>query len=146
MFLTSLKQTCNEYLIKFSENQSAPKLEKRKTSPCVPNLLRVLVSRILGYHNLCSPDYHHVHYATSKYVYTSNVGSTKWLMASCPRHRAFSIVNVYTLYMLQRFQIPTKWLLSCALVCTLEIVFSNVLLYCWAVLCDESHNRFTLNI
>ena len=31
MFLTSLKQTCNEYLIKFSENQSAPKRENRKT-------------------------------------------------------------------------------------------------------------------
>ena len=58
LFLTSLKQTCNEYLIKFSENQSAPKLENRKTSPCspcAPNLLHVLVSRILGYHNLCSP-------------------------------------------------------------------------------------------
>ena len=58
LFLTSLKQTCNEYLIKFSENQNAPKLENRKTSPCspcAPNLLHVLVSRILGYHNLCSP-------------------------------------------------------------------------------------------
>ena len=58
MFLTSLKQICNEYLIKFSENQSAPKLENRKTppcSPCAPNLLHVLVSRILGCHNLCSP-------------------------------------------------------------------------------------------
>ena len=58
MFLTSLKQTCNEYLIRFSENQSAPKLENRKTSPCspcAPNLLHVLVSRIPGYHNLCSP-------------------------------------------------------------------------------------------
>ena len=52
------KQTCNGYLIKFSENQSAPKLENRKTSPCspcAPNLLHVLVSRTLGYHNLCSP-------------------------------------------------------------------------------------------
>ena len=41
-----------------SENQSAPKLENRKTSPCspcAPNLLHVLVSRILGHHNLCSP-------------------------------------------------------------------------------------------
>ena len=60
MSLTSLKQICNEYLIKFSENQSAPKLENRKTSPCspsAPNLLHVLVSRILGYHNLCSPDW-----------------------------------------------------------------------------------------
>ena len=59
MFLTSLKQICNEYLIKFSENQSAPKLENRKTSPCsscAPNLLHVLVSRIVGHHNLCSPD------------------------------------------------------------------------------------------
>ena len=58
MFLTSLKQTCNEYLIKFSENQSAPKLGNRKTSPCspcAPNSLHVLVSRIIGYHNLCSP-------------------------------------------------------------------------------------------
>ena len=53
-----LKQICNEYLMKFSENQSAPKLENRKTSPCspcAPNVLHVLVSRILGYHNLCSP-------------------------------------------------------------------------------------------
>ena len=61
LFLTSLKQICNECLIKFSENQSAPKLENRKTSPCsscAPNLLHVLVSRILGYHNLCSPAYH----------------------------------------------------------------------------------------
>ena len=58
MFLTSLKQTCSEYLIKFSENQSAPKLENRKTSPCspcAPNLPHVLLSRIPGYHNLCSP-------------------------------------------------------------------------------------------
>ena len=30
MFLTSLKQICNEYLIKFSENPSAPKLENRE--------------------------------------------------------------------------------------------------------------------
>merc|ERR1712156_717283 len=58
LFLTSLKQTCSEYLIKFSENQSAPKLENRKTSPCspcAPNLPHVLLSRIPGYHNLCSP-------------------------------------------------------------------------------------------
>ena len=44
---------------RFSENQSAPRLENRKTSPCspcAPNLLHVLVSRIPGYHNLCSPD------------------------------------------------------------------------------------------
>ena len=43
---------------RFSENQSAPKLENRKTSPCslcAPNLLHMLVSWILGYHNLCSP-------------------------------------------------------------------------------------------
>ena len=54
-----LKQICNEYLMKFSENQSAPKLENRKTSPCspcAPNLLHVLMSRTTGYHNLCSPD------------------------------------------------------------------------------------------
>ena len=60
MFLTSLKQTCSEYPIKFSENQSAPKLENRKTSPCspcAPNLPHVLLSRIPGYHNLCSPDW-----------------------------------------------------------------------------------------
>ena len=47
MFLTSLKQICNEYLIKFSENQSAPKLENRKTSPCstcAPNLLHCTCS------------------------------------------------------------------------------------------------------
>ena len=58
MFLTSLKQTCNEYLIKFSENQGAPKLENRKTSPCslcAPNLLHVLPSRMVGWRNLCNP-------------------------------------------------------------------------------------------
>ena len=55
MFLTSLKQTCNECLIKFSENQSAPKLENRKTSPRAPNLLHVLPSQMVGWHNLCSP-------------------------------------------------------------------------------------------
>ena len=36
-------------------------MENRKTSPCspcAPNLLHVLVSRILGYHNLCSPAIH----------------------------------------------------------------------------------------
>ena len=46
---------------RFSENQSAPRLENRKTSPCspcAPNLLHVLVSRTLGYHNLCSPVLH----------------------------------------------------------------------------------------
>ena len=37
MFLTSLKQICNEYLIKFSENQSAPKLENRKTHSATLN-------------------------------------------------------------------------------------------------------------
>ena len=47
MFLISLKQICNEYLIKISENQSAPNMENRKSSPCspcAPNLLHVLVS------------------------------------------------------------------------------------------------------
>ena len=58
MFLTSLKQICNEYLIKFSENQSASKLENRKTSPCsprAPNLLHVFPSRMVGWHKLCNP-------------------------------------------------------------------------------------------
>ena len=44
---------------RFSENQSAHRLENRKTSPCspcAPNLLHVLVSWIPGYHNLCSPE------------------------------------------------------------------------------------------
>ena len=69
MFLTSLKQTCSEYLIKFSENQSAPKLEKGKTSPCspcAPNLPHVLLSRIPGYHNLCSPADRHTHTQTDR--------------------------------------------------------------------------------
>ena len=63
MLLTSLKQTCNEYLIKFSENQSAPKLENRKTSPCsphAPNLLHLLPSRMVGWHKLCSPVFSYV--------------------------------------------------------------------------------------
>ena len=57
--MTSLKQTGNEYLIKFSENHSAPKLENRKTSPCsprAPNLLHVLPSRMVGWNKLCNPD------------------------------------------------------------------------------------------
>ena len=61
--MTSLKQTCNEYLIKFSENQSAPKLENRKTSPCsphAPNLLHLLPSRMVGWHKLCSPVFSYV--------------------------------------------------------------------------------------
>ena len=43
---------------RFSENQSAPRLENRKISrcsPCASNLLHVLLSRIVGQHNLCSP-------------------------------------------------------------------------------------------
>ena len=58
MFLTSLKQTYNEYLIKFSENQSASKLESWKTSPCsppAPNLFHALPSRLVGWHKLCNP-------------------------------------------------------------------------------------------
>ena len=50
---------------RFSENQSAPRLENRKTSPCSPcspNLLHVLVSWILGYHNLCSPGLSNVYF------------------------------------------------------------------------------------
>ena len=57
---------------RFSENQSAPRLENRKTSPCspcAPHLLHVLVSRILRYHNLCSPgmviSYYQVHWEVS---------------------------------------------------------------------------------
>ena len=58
LVLTSLKQICNEYLIKFSENQSAPKLENRKTSPYfpgAPNLLHVLTSRMVGWNEICNP-------------------------------------------------------------------------------------------
>ena len=43
---------------RFSENQSAPKLENRSTSPCsprAPNLLHMLPSRMVGWHNLWSP-------------------------------------------------------------------------------------------
>ena len=43
---------------RFSENQSAPKLENRKTSPCsprAPNLLHVLPSRMVGWNELCTP-------------------------------------------------------------------------------------------
>ena len=77
MFLTPLKQICNEYLIKFSENQSTPKLENRKTSPCspcAPNLLHVLISRIPGYHNLCSPGLQWILYSslTNEYFFIIN--------------------------------------------------------------------------
>ena len=43
---------------RFSENQSAPKLENRKTSPCSPRapiLLHVLPSRMVGWNELCNP-------------------------------------------------------------------------------------------
>ena len=42
---------------RFSENQSAPKLENRKTSSCsprAPNLLHVLPPRMIGWNELCS--------------------------------------------------------------------------------------------
>ena len=45
---------------RFSENQSAPKLENRKTPPCsprAPNLLHVLPSRMVGWNELCNPVY-----------------------------------------------------------------------------------------
>ena len=41
----------------FSENQSTPKLENRKTSPCsprAPNFLQVLPSRMVGWNELCN--------------------------------------------------------------------------------------------
>ena len=44
---------------RFSENQTAPKLENRKTSPCsprAPNILHVLPSRMVGWNELCNPD------------------------------------------------------------------------------------------
>ena len=80
LFLTSLKQICNECLIKFSGNQSAPKLENRKTSPCfpcAPNLLHVLVSLIPGYHNLCSPVEHISHLQLLRIFKTDNARETK---------------------------------------------------------------------
>ena len=79
LFLTSLKQICNEYLIKFSENQSAPKFENRKTSPCspcAPNLLHVLMSRTTGYHNLCSPGL--VHISCISWAYLGHILGISW--------------------------------------------------------------------
>ena len=43
---------------RFSENQSAPRLENKKTSPCspcAPNLFHVLPSRMVGWNKLCNP-------------------------------------------------------------------------------------------
>ena len=43
---------------RFSENQSTPKLENKKTSPCsprAPNLFHVLPSRMVGWNKLCNP-------------------------------------------------------------------------------------------
>ena len=45
-------------MIKFSENQSAPRVENRKTSPCsprAPNLLHMLPSWMVGWNELCNP-------------------------------------------------------------------------------------------
>ena len=42
---------------RFSENQTTPKLENRKTSPCspcAPNLLHVLPSQMVGWNELCN--------------------------------------------------------------------------------------------
>ena len=42
------------------ENQSAPRLENRKTSQCsprAPNLPHVLPSRMVGWHELCNPEF-----------------------------------------------------------------------------------------
>ena len=85
---------------RFSENQSAPRLENRKTSPCIPcapNLLHVLVSRILGYHSLCSPGYayaftyygdHYLHHdctihAPSFLCFFIFCGGQTWNVSSC---------------------------------------------------------------
>ena len=46
---------------RFSENQSALKLENRKRSPCsprAPNLLHVLPSRMVGWNELCNSVVH----------------------------------------------------------------------------------------
>ena len=67
---------------RFSENQSAPRLENRKTSPCspcAPNLLHVLVSRIPGYHNLCSPDIWLKHFTLESRLALANVWSNLFL-------------------------------------------------------------------
>ena len=55
LFLTSLKQICNEYLIKL--HLSWRKGKTSPCSPCVPNLLHVLPSWMVGWHKLCSPAY-----------------------------------------------------------------------------------------
>ena len=85
---------------RFSENQSAPRLENRKTSPCIPcapNLLHVLVSRILGYHSLCSPGYayaftyygdHYLHHdctihAPSFLCFFIFCGGQAWNVSNC---------------------------------------------------------------
>ena len=92
MFLTSLKQTCNEYLIKFSENQSAPKLENtsvenRRTSPCsprAPNLLHVLPSRMVGWNDLCTPDPQPVTYHLKNGItkFSNSFGHKQWFTQS----------------------------------------------------------------
>ena len=48
----------HEQRARFSENQSTPKLENRKTTPCsprAPNLLHMLPSRMAGLKELCNP-------------------------------------------------------------------------------------------
>ena len=104
LFLTSLKQTCNEYLIKFSKNQSAPKLENRKTSPCspcAPNLLHVLISRIPGYHNLCSP--------VASLVWNVNdlsVSLTQW--EKIPECKIFSFSRCWGHWVCSQFALSSK--------------------------------------
>ena len=54
-------------------------MENRKTSPCspcAPNLLHVLVSRMLGYHNLCSPAGTH-HYHQHQHLFTIATNQNK---------------------------------------------------------------------
>ena len=48
----------HEQRARFSENQSTPKLENRKTTPCsarAPNLLHMLPSQMVGWNELCNP-------------------------------------------------------------------------------------------
>ena len=85
LFLTSLKQTCNEY-------QSAPKLERRKTYPCsqrAPNLLHVLPSRMVGWNKYYNP----VVLWSARLLKMMNLKTLWWCLYSVKHIKATYVVH-----------------------------------------------------
>ena len=138
--MTSLQQTCNEYLIRLSEHQRAPKLENKKTCPCsprAPNLLHVLPSRMAGWIKLCNPDYN---YAAT---------TTKPLQLEIILKRPVLLIFGDTLWTSMLFQdicttetslidddvwcILSECLITCAVIHSEPILSNSVVLYAYTI-------------